>query len=264
MRGHFGDLDRLMELCDHREVQVIEDCAHTLGATWGGRPVGSWGQIACYSSQTFKHINSGEGGILATDDDAIAAKVIVMSGSYMMYAQQGTRPPLEAFEAARDETPNFSMRMTNVAAALLRPQLSLLEGWIKQWNESYANLERGFASIPHIRPIVRDPRERFVGSSIQFLVEELPPEAIEAFVDDAARHGVFLKWFGAERTAGFTSRYDQWAYAETEDRAAVADRTLARLIDMRIALGFDRADCRTIVDVLSESMAVALKQRGGR
>ena len=71
MRGHICDMDRLMALCDASGVTVIEDCAHTMGATWGGVQSGRHGLVGCYSTQTYKHMNSGEGGFVVTDDPQI-------------------------------------------------------------------------------------------------------------------------------------------------------------------------------------------------
>ncbi|MGB0440637.1 MAG: DegT/DnrJ/EryC1/StrS family aminotransferase, partial [Paracoccaceae bacterium] len=85
MRGHLCDMDRLMQICDGAGITVIEDCAHTMGAAWRGIPSGRWGAAGCFSTQTYKHINSGEGGLLVTDDDALAARAVMLSGSYMLY-----------------------------------------------------------------------------------------------------------------------------------------------------------------------------------
>lgn len=259
MRGHLVDLPALMAICDAAGVSVIEDCAHALGASYDGKPVGSFGRIACHSAQTFKHINSGEGGLLVTDDDLVAARAIIMSGSYMMYAQNGARPDLSVFEPIRDETPNFSMRMTDVAAALLRPQIAMLPTWVKAWNARYDTLERLFATIDGITPIARDPRGAPVGSSIQFTVER-DAHGIAAFVEDAAAHGVFLKWFGAARTHGFTSRFDQWGYGEPDATPRNAPRILARLVDMRIALSFTPDDLTTIAAVIREAMEATSRE----
>ena len=73
MRGHIADMDAITELCERHDVILIEDCAHTMGATWNGRRSGSFGKVACFSTQTYKHMNSGEGGLLTTDDDDIMA-----------------------------------------------------------------------------------------------------------------------------------------------------------------------------------------------
>jgi dTDP-4-amino-4,6-dideoxygalactose transaminase len=59
MRGHICDMERLMEVAAIHGLQVIEDCAHTMGAAWKGVPSGRHGVIGCYSTQTYKHMNSG-------------------------------------------------------------------------------------------------------------------------------------------------------------------------------------------------------------
>ena len=61
MRGHLCDMDRLMAICDAAGVKVVEDCAHTMGAAWNGQISGRQGLAGCYSTQTYKHVNSGEG-----------------------------------------------------------------------------------------------------------------------------------------------------------------------------------------------------------
>ena len=84
MRGHICDMDRLMALCDGAGIKIIEDCAHTMGAKWRGRWSGRYGIVGCYSTLTYKHLYSGEGGVLVTDDDAVMARAVMLSGSYML------------------------------------------------------------------------------------------------------------------------------------------------------------------------------------
>ncbi|MFN3846536.1 MAG: DegT/DnrJ/EryC1/StrS family aminotransferase, partial [Paracoccaceae bacterium] len=110
MRGHLCDMDRLIALCDGLGVKVIEDCAHTMGAAWNGVPSGRHGVMGCYSTQTYKHMNSGEGGLIVTDDADLAARSVLLSGSYMLYARHCAAPPPEVFEALRLDIPNISGR----------------------------------------------------------------------------------------------------------------------------------------------------------
>jgi len=118
-----------MALCDAAGVQVVEDCAHTMGAAWKGVPSGTQGTVGCYSCQTYKHVNSGEGGLLA--------RAIMLSGSYMLFERHDAAPPVETFAQIKYETPNISGRMDNLRAALLRPQLRRLETQRARWNERY-------------------------------------------------------------------------------------------------------------------------------
>ena len=128
MRGHLCDMDRLMAICDAAGVKVVEDCAHTMGAAWNGQISGRQGLAGCYSTQTYKHVNSGEGGFMVTDDAEVAARAIILTGSYMLYGKHLAAPGPEVFERVKYDTPNVSGRMDNLRAAILRPQLRNLQG----------------------------------------------------------------------------------------------------------------------------------------
>ncbi|HCQ67275.1 MAG TPA: aminotransferase, partial [Rhodobacteraceae bacterium] len=92
MRGHIADMDRLMGVAEAAGLVVIEDCAHTMGARWNGMLSGRHGIVGAYSTQTYKHLNSGEGGLLVTDDAQVAAKMTMMSGSYMHFDRHLAAP----------------------------------------------------------------------------------------------------------------------------------------------------------------------------
>ena len=249
MRGHICDMDRLMEMCSAAGVTVIEDCAHTMGAAWNGVPSGRHGAVGCYSSQTYKHINSGEGGFLVTDDDEIAARAIILSGSYMLYERHLAAPTPEVFERVKYDTPNTSSRMDNLRAAILRPQLHGLEQNVSRWNERYLTLESGLRGTPGLQVIERPDAESFVGSSIQFLLMGWAANRVSDVVARCAHRGVELKWFGEREPKGFTSRYDSWRYANPEDMPTT-DRVLAGLLDMRVPLTFSLEDCALIARII--------------
>jgi len=124
IRGHMCDMDRLMAICREAGITVIEDCAHTMGAKWGGTWSGRHGAMGCYSCQTYKHVNSGEGGLLVSDDPDLMARAVMLSGSYMLFERHLAGPPKEAFAELKYDTPNISGRMDHLRAAILRPQLA--------------------------------------------------------------------------------------------------------------------------------------------
>ncbi len=255
MRGHVSDLSAVAALCQRLGVALIEDCAHTMGAHWDGRPTGTFGAIGCFSAQTYKHINSGEGGLLVTDDDDIAAQVILMSGSYMLYGQHLLRPSDAVFERWRYTTPNFSLRMSTLAAALLRPQLALLPERAQQWNTLYAALEAALSGIAHLRLPLRPPKEQFVASSIQFQLD-LDAQALQVFLAACGARGLHIKWFGVEEPQGFTSNFEHWHYLEPA--VLPHTRTLMRgLCDVRIPISLTREECVTIGSIVRLAMAAA-------
>jgi dTDP-4-amino-4,6-dideoxygalactose transaminase len=254
MRGHIADMEAVFEVCDRLGVTIIEDCAHTVGARWNGRLSGSFGKVSCFSSQAFKHLNSGEGGILVTNDDDVAARAILYSGSYMFFGQHRARPPLDTFEKYRLEIPNCSMRMSTLVAALLRPQLQELDARCQRWTQAYLRLAGQFAKVPGIRVPERDPREQFVGSSLQFVVQGLEASQISRLMDVCDAHGVHVKWFGRAEPKGFTSRYGTWRYVGDEVVLPKTDGILDSLCDMRVPADLSDEDCRTMADVVRQGI----------
>lgn len=256
MRGHICDMDQLMVLCDAAGVTVIEDCAHTMGAHWNGTPSGRWGRFGCYSTQTYKHVNSGEGGLLISDDAEAMARAIMLSGSYMLFDRHRAAPPPDAFAQIKYETPNISGRMDNLRAAILRPQLADLPAQCARWNALYRAVEQGLTGTPGLTLIPRPEREGFVASSFQFLLLDWLAPAVQQVIAGCGARGVELKWFGGAEPAGFTSRYDSWRYAPSTPMPA-SDRILAGIIDMRLPLTFTGDDCALIARIIADEVAKA-------
>lgn len=253
MRGHLCDMDRLMTMCDDARVEVIEDCAHTMGAKWNEKRSGNFGRAACFSTQTYKHMNSGEGGFITTSDADLAARATLMSGSYMLFARHGAGPELSAFDSARYEMPNCSARMDALRAAILRPQLKLIETNIERWNLRYKAVESGLRGFDPLIVIDRPAEEYMVGSSIQFRIPGLSEDRCLAFLEAAAKRGVELKWFGRAEPDGFTSSHHSWRYMEKQ-KLPQTDNLLATLFDMRLPLTFSLDDCRLISELIVDSV----------
>ena len=261
MRGHLADMEALMAICDGAGVTVIEDCAHTMGASWKGVASGTQGKVGCYSCQTYKHVNSGEGGLFVTDDAEVAARAIILSGSYMLYERHTAGPPKKAFETIRFETPNISGRMDNLRAAILRPQLRKLDAQRERWNARYHEIEKGLRDTPGLTVIDRPEQEGIVGSSIQFLLKDWAEVAVRDVLKRCAARGVELKWFGSAEPIGFTSRYDSWRYVDAP-RMPASDAILAGIVDMRVPLTFSLEDCGLIAQIIrSEVSAVYQAQK---
>ena len=255
MRGHLADMDRVMEICKRHRLCLIEDCAHTMGARWDGRKSGTFGDIACFSTQTYKHMNSGEGGLLTTRHPEMMARAIIHSGSYMLYDRHFAGPPAQAYEQIRYQTPNYSGRMDNLRAAILRPQLATLDHQCERWNQRYRQIERVLRQCPEIHLPKRPEKEYFIGSSIQFSLPGFSTGQLCQVVSRCAERGVVLKWFGDAEPRDYTSRYDSWRYLEEMPRLSATEKTLQGMLDMRIPLTFSEADCALIADIIVQVVA---------
>ncbi len=213
MRGHLADMDAVMAVCDELGLLLVEDCAHALGARWGERMIGTFGVAAGFSAQTYKHLNAGEGGFLVVDDPDLAARAILHSGSYMLHQQHLDPPPPETMARWTERTPNFSLRMTALAAALLRAAASR-PARTRRAMERHLQAYRGRPRRAQaVRLPVRPPAEHFTATSIQFSLPGLSAGEITAVLDLARARGLPIKWFGAAEQAGFTSAPRHWRYA---------------------------------------------------
>lgn len=255
MRGHMCDMDALMEICDRAGIRVIEDCAHTMGGHWRGKMSGTHGVMACYSTQTYKHLNSGEGGFLTSNDAELMARAVMLSGSYMLFERHLAAPDPSIFEDVKYDTPNVSSRMDNLRAAILRVQLRALDSQIEAWNVRYDVVEKGLRGVTGLTVIERPEGEDFVGSSIQFLLLDWSAKKIGEVLRRCAARGVELKWFGGAEPSGFTSRYDSWRYVESTAMPA-SDRILAGILDMRVPLTFSLEDYQVIVRIIRNEVNI--------
>lgn len=258
MRGHLCDMDYLMQICNDAGITVIEDCAHTMGAAWHGLVSGRHGAIGCYSCQTYKHVNAGEGGLLITDDEDFAARAILLSGSYMLFERHLAAPDPSVFERIKYDTPNISGRMDNLRAAILRPQLRDLATQVARWNARYRCVEAGLRDTPGLRVIARPEAESYVGSSIQFLLLDWATDKVQEVLRRCATRGVELKWFGAPEPTAFTSRYDNWHYAPPQSLPQ-SDRVLAGILDMRVPLTFSLEDCAQIARIIRAEVSAVFQ-----
>ena len=252
MRGHITNMDKLVEICKSLKIQIIEDCAHTMGAKWDGKRSGNFGLVSAFSTQTYKHINSGEGGFLVTNDDEVIAKAIMHSGSYMLYEKHASSPNNDIFEKVKLKTANFSGRMDNLRSSILIPQLKDLDNKVIKWNNLYKELYERLKTQDGIFIPNRDKREFYVGSSIQFRLKDFADKKIQDFIKNCKKRGVDLKWFGDKNPIAYTSRYDSWEYLENIPVLKNTLEILKTTLDMRIPLTFDNNDCRVIAEIIIE------------
>jgi len=257
MRGHVADMDEVSAICDELNIKMIEDCAHTMGATWNGVQTGQFGLAGAFSSQSYKQFNTGEGGLIVTDDEDLAARAILMSGSYLLYGQHKAAPPEAVFARWKGTMANHSMRMSALVAAILRPQLPLLPARNARWREIHDRIAARLRAHQLIRLPERPPEEDYTPTSLQFFMEGLSQPQIEAVITDSTAHGVPIKFFGGDAPAGFTSRAPHWEYVPLQPLPR-SEAILSRLCDIRLPLGLSDAQADTLSEVVLQSLNEAL------
>jgi dTDP-4-amino-4,6-dideoxygalactose transaminase len=135
--GHPADMTRLGALAEQHGLLLIEDAAQAHGASWQGRPVGSFGRAAAFSFYPTKNMTSGEGGMVTTGDDFLARTVRLLRNQGMEARYQ-------------NEIVGFNNRMTDIHAAIGLVQLEKLSGWTKQRrsNATYLSAHLRGVTVP--------------------------------------------------------------------------------------------------------------------
>lgn len=260
MRGHISDVEQIKAICEENNIVLIEDCAHSLGVTWQNEDdpepihIGHHGVAACFSAQSNKLINAGEGGILVTNSEEIAAYSTLAAGSYeLLYQQHIARPDDEIFEEIKLDVPNFSLRMNNLTAAVLRPQIPELREKIQAYAKLYEGLEDKFNNIDHLETPDILPEVQRVGDSFQFNVTGLTESQVEEFRNRARERGIELQVFGHSDNARY---FRNWKYSfhKTPDLKQTED-IITAACDFRIPLTFTTDDIQTIADIIRELLS---------
>jgi len=258
MRGKLSDMDAIVDLCKKYNVRMIEDCAHSLGVLWNGVHSGHHGEIACISSQSYKMLNSGEGGFALSNDDHLAAKLIMYTGAYeRLYKKHTLRPADEVFESIKAEQipPNYSLRMTQLCAAVIRPQILSLEKRVDIYDRRYKQVEAQLNEIPHIYVPKQLPQVRPVCDTIQFNLVDMTDAQIDAFLKETNAHGVQLSIFGAKENA---RNFRNWTYGPVPEDLQKTEKIIQTAVDCRLPMQFEDKDFDVMSQVIKESMEAVM------
>jgi dTDP-4-amino-4,6-dideoxygalactose transaminase len=257
MRGHTSDMDAIMALCDAAGVPVIEDAAHSLGTLWGGRKIGTIGRVGCFSFQSYKLVNAGEGGIMVTDDPEVAARAIIMSGAYESNWKK--HPGLTNSCAHwQNRLPLYNLRMQNLSAAVIRPQLPLVAERVAKGRAGHDRVAARLNASSHLAvPDPLGPEER-APDSIQFnLAGGWTDGEAQDFQAAARARGVQVQVFGLSE--GNARAFWNWQFLGAVPDLPQTRAMLMRACDVRLPTRLTEAELDYIADAI---LAAATEVRG--
>ncbi|MEL7176564.1 MAG: DegT/DnrJ/EryC1/StrS family aminotransferase [Pseudomonadota bacterium] len=247
MRGHTSDMKSIMAMADAAGVPVIEDAAHSLGTTWHDRKIGTIGAIGCFSFQSYKLLNAGEGGILITDDADLAARAIIMSGAYEhAWAKHGDMAKRCAHW--QNKLPLYNQRLSNLSAAIIRPQLAEVPRRVRDGlaNHNYVAEALNRTGILHVpEPLAG---ERRAPDSIQFNLIGVDDAQANAFATEAATRGVKVQIFGL--SADNARAFWNWQFLGTQPDLPRTRAMLMRACDVRLPARLTKAELDAVIAAL--------------
>jgi len=136
------DVIAIKEICDDKDVLLVEDAAHAQGSTIRGRYAGSLGNAGCFSFYPTKVMTTGEGGMITTDDSEIAERAHVLR-------DQGK----ESFHSSKIVKLGYNWRMAEISAAIGLAQLRRLPEMIEKRNKIAERYDQELNKIEGIKPL---------------------------------------------------------------------------------------------------------------
>ena len=247
MRGHTSDMDAILELCTQADVPVVEDAAHSLGTTWRGRNIGTLGRVGCFSFQSYKLLNAGEGGMMITDDADLIARAVIMSGAY---EHNWKKHPVvaDAFTRWQNKLPLYNLRLGNMSAALVRPQLAELPRRVRDGRRNHDHVAAMLNRAQWIEVPESLPHEERAPDSIQFNLRGLTPEQIADFVAEAAREGVNVQVFG--HSADNARAFWNWQFLDESPDLPRTREMLMSACDVRLPARLSVEECEVIAQII--------------
>ena len=148
--GHPADLDSILQLAEHHGLIVIEDACHALGAEYRGRRVGNVAHMTVFSFHPVKHLTTGEGGMVTTDNAAYAETL-------RRFRNHGISSDARQRQSAGQwhyemVLLGFNYRLTDIACALGLQQMKKLEANLERRRQIAARYAAEFRDLPGVRP----------------------------------------------------------------------------------------------------------------
>ncbi len=194
LSGQPAEMGPILDVARKHSLAVVEDCAQAYGPTYQGRKVGTFGDCACFSLQQSKHITSGEGGIIATEDPEVYKRAMLYTNCGMPWYRYGLERPIAEPVAGMRTRGHFGFghnyRMTELQGAVAVEQLARIE----QFNQSRRGLagiaREALGEVPGLRLPTIYPDTEPIHWTMLVQLEQMPVADLNAKLTEAGVGGV--------------------------------------------------------------------------
>lgn len=225
--GYAAPVDRLKELCDERGIALIEDAAHGPGGTLHGKSIGTYGLAGCFSFFSNKVLSVGEGGMLVTDDDEVAAQARILrsygmtSGTWARHSQATTTYDVTAL--------GFNYKLDEPRSAMLMSRLKRLDGEIERRRELIMRYREALSRFDGLTLPYRDEDVATASGYVMPILLEDPEFQREFRARLRERHGVQTSVF-------YPATHEFTAYRERYSGVSLPNTELAARTEVTIPL----------------------------
>ncbi|EMA45360.1 DegT/DnrJ/EryC1/StrS family aminotransferase [Halococcus saccharolyticus] len=228
-----ADMERLGTIAEAHDLHLIEDAAQAHGAAIDGERVGTFGDAACFSFYPTKNLTTGEGGMVLTDDEDVAAR----AARFVNHGRSAARFGDDTSGSYDHATVGHNFRMSSVLAAIGRVQIDhRLRESNEQRRENAARLTEGLADVEGIETPVEPDGRRHVYH--QYTIRTDDRDALRAHLDDEGiGTGIYYP----------TPIHEQPAYDEVTCDVPVTERAAEEVLSLPVHPNLSASDLETIM-----------------
>jgi len=250
--GQASDLDEIHSLADRHGLVVIEDACHALGASYRGRKIGALADLTVFSLHPVKHITTGEGGVVTTDNAELARGL-------RLFRNHGIASSPQQREAAGSwfyemVELGYNYRLTDFQCALGQAQLQKLSAWIARRRQIAARYNEAFSGMPalEIPSVLSDRLPSWHLYVLRLNLHQLDGvgrsevfKALRAENIGVNVHYIPVPWHPYYQKLGYAK--GQWP---------VAEGNYERILTLPIWPGMDDADVEDVIEAVAKVMHV--------
>jgi dTDP-4-amino-4,6-dideoxygalactose transaminase len=262
MRGFAADMESILRFAAERGVPVLEDAVPALGAELNGRKLGTFGLAGAFSTQSDKSLNCGEGGFILTDDGALFARAVVLSGAYEGRFRRhfpDSEPPI----STDLDLPLLSFRMDEIRAAMLCSEMTRLPIRLDAFRQNYDYVADALADLEEIeirRPVAPGA---YLGEAFIFRVSGQKSEGRDAawFARALCHEGIDARNLGSGEDTNIRVFWNWRFLFDTDDIATIQARLpstacyLRQAVDVPLSSALTVADCGQLVAAIRKVAA---------
>lgn len=227
--SQMASMDAILEIARQYSLKVMEDCAHAHGSQWKGQAAGTIGHVGSYSFQQSKSMTSGEGGILITQDEALAERIYGFKNCGRPYKQGATA------------VLGGNYRITEFQAAILLAQLARLPQQIQRRVENIEYFQakmKGVEGIHFLRGKPEVTRRGMYGLSLRYDAAQLRGVPRDIFIQAMKAEGVPIgpTYELVQKSAVWVSGAQSWKFEKGVDPRVKLDLDASTPVAEAIAI----------------------------
>lgn len=243
----------LRALCDRHGLRLLEDAACAIGTRIDGRMAGGFGDVACFSLHARKVITCGEGGLLTTQDDAMAERMRSLRTHGADRAAEARQGEGLAPPSPRYVRLGYNYRLSDIQSAVAATQLRRLEGFVRERNELAQRYDAELEGLPGLRLPPRRPGWLHSYQSYVVVLEPEAPVAARPLMDALAARGI------STRTGTYAVHREPYyrEHAGPEPSLPASEHAAEASVALPLFNGLTRADQDAVIAALHAAWAGA-------